>query len=611
MVFKNRFLILLFISILNLNFAQKASYIDSLSKSIASLSKKKQVISIIGIPYDKAVGDINAFELLSDKAILFSKELNDSLMLANAIEQKVLALHFTSKNEEALQLSLVAIRIYENLGLQMKAGKVYSDLGWKLKHRDFDKAFSYMQKGIKIRVESNDVTNDLYGAYDNFGVLHGMKKQWDSALYYHKKSLIFRKSVHDSIGIPFGYAHVANVYLNTKKYNLAEKYIDSSLFIREKRKDIYGITDSKLYFGDLFFAKGDYEKAINNFQQAYELSDKQKYYPLKKYAAEYLYKSYDSIKDYKHALKFNLLYNKLKDSVSNVETNSRIAQLEIEFQTEKNEKEILSQRADLAENKLNLNRKNTQIIGLLVLAVVLGLLGHLFYNQQKIKNKQLQKENELKDALIKIETQNRLQEQRLRISRDLHDNIGAQLTFIISSLDNLKYGFKIPEKLSNKLKGISEFTTTTIYELRDTIWAMNKSEITFEDLQSRISNFIDKASNATHQATFNFNVDDNLSHQIKFTSIQGMNLYRIIQEGINNAIKYAEASTINVEINEENNDLQVVIIDNGIGFIEEDVVLGNGMINMNKRASELKAQLSVKSKPNDGTKIQLLMPLNT
>lgn len=59
---------------------------------------------------------------------------------------------------------------------------------------------------------------------------------------------------------------------------------------------------------------------------------------------------------------------------------------------------------------------------------------------QKMKTLQLQK-NELKDALLKIETQNRLQEQRLQISRDLHDNIGAQLTFIISSVDSLKYAF--------------------------------------------------------------------------------------------------------------------------------------------------------------------------
>lgn len=188
-------------------------------------------------------------------------------------------------------------------------------------------------------------------------------------------------------------------------------------------------------------------------------------------------------------------------------------------------------------------------MGLGVLAVILSLLGYLFYSQQRIKNRQLQKENELKDALIKIETQNRLQEQRLRISRDLHDNIGAQLTFIISSLDNLKYGFQLPEKLSNKLKSISEFTSTTIYELRDTIWAMNKNEISLEDLQSRISNFIDKANFATDRIKFDFKSNASDDKNFTLTSVQGMNVYRIVQEAINNALKYANAKNITVDFN--------------------------------------------------------------
>ncbi|TYA76037.1 histidine kinase, partial [Seonamhaeicola marinus] len=154
----------------------------------------------------------------------------------------------------------------------------------------------------------------------------------------------------------------------------------------------------------------------------------------------------------------------------------------------KKEKEILAQRAQIAEKELNINRKNMQLLGLGVLAIVLSVFGYLVYKQQKLKNKQLQKENQLKEALSKIETQNKLQDQRLRISRDLHDNIGAQLTFIISSIENLQYGFKISNtNLTNKLTGISSFTKDTINELRDTIWAMNKNEISLTDLQIRIS----------------------------------------------------------------------------------------------------------------------------
>ncbi len=186
-------------------------------------------------------------------AIEYSIELRDSSNLARAIEQKVFALHFTSQNEEALQVSLKAISIYEDLNQLINVGKLYNRLGWKLKSRDFNKAFRHMEKGIKLREANKDKQNEFYGAYDNFGVLHGMKKQWDSALYYHKKSLQYRKLQKDSVGIPFGYSHIANVHLNNKRFALAEKYLDSSLRIRLRRNDIYGITDSKLYLADLFF----------------------------------------------------------------------------------------------------------------------------------------------------------------------------------------------------------------------------------------------------------------------------------------------------------------------------------------------------------------------
>ena len=86
----------------------------------------------------------------------------------------------------------------------------------------------------------------------------------------------------------------------------------------------------------------------------------------------------------------------------------------------------------------------------LALAFLFGLIGFLVYKQQRLKNEQIIKENELRQALIKIENQNNLQEQRLAISKDLHDNIGSQLTFIISSLDNLKYFEFTKDKLYSK-----------------------------------------------------------------------------------------------------------------------------------------------------------------
>src|SRR5690606_20282594 len=229
--------------------------------------------------------------------------------------------------------------------------------------------------------------------------------------------------------------------------------------------------------------------------------------------------------------------------------------------------QILIQRAELAEHKLTIQKQSYKLYAALAFALILGLIGYLFYNQQKLKNKQLLKENELKDALLKIETQSRLQEQRLNISRDLHDTIGAQLTFIISSIDNLKYGFDIKDKkLTDKLDSISNFTSSTIYELRDTIWAMNKNEVTFDDLQSRISNFIDKAHVIDDGTTFSFDVSKDISITKTFSSVEGMNIHRVIQEAIHNSLKHANPTEIKVQVNRNFNILQFEVSDNGNGF---------------------------------------------
>ncbi|MCB0458259.1 MAG: ATP-binding protein, partial [Flavobacteriaceae bacterium] len=254
-------------------------------------------------------------------------------------------------------------------------------------------------------------------------------------------------------------------------------------------------------------------------------------------------------------------------------------------------------------------KKNTWMFGGFGLALVLGLLGYLLYNQQKLKNTQLQKESELKTALAAIETQNKLQEQRLRISRDLHDNIGAQLTFIISSIDNLKYGFPdVKDKLAAKLSGISSFTTQTIYELRDTIWAMNKNDITFEDFKSRITNFINQAKLAASGTQFEFNIDPAIDSHHSFTSVQGMNIYRIIQEAVNNAIKYADASKVEITVYETKERFKITIHDNGKGFSKTEVILGNGLNNMAKRARDIGAELNIDSEIGKGTTLYLLVP---
>ncbi len=564
----------------------------------------------LGNYYERKTDYKNAM-LKYDESLEIAKKLNSTKGFAVILNNIATIYIRKAEYDKAIELLFDALKAEETLGNENGIAQAYNNIGVCYYYQqNFEKTTFYLTKALEIQERLGNY-DGLINGYNNVGAILDYQKKYAEAIESYKKGLEISKKINDKKLEATQLFNIGIAYHQLDNYDKSKEYFDQSTSLRENIKDFNGMANNYLGYSDLFAKTGKLNKAETNLNKALSIAGEHNLKLQKREAYKGLSELYKIRGNYKTANSYLEDYILVKDSILN-ENNSRIiAEAETKYQTEKKEKEILSHRADIAEKELKLSKKNTQLIGLGVLAVVLGLLGYLFFNQQKLKNKQLQKENELKDALIKIETQNRLQEQRLHISRDLHDNIGAQLTFIISSLDNLKYGFKIPSKLEGKLKSISEFTTSTIYELRDTIWAMNKSQINFEDLQTRISNFIDKAKISSNGINYNFNVDQNVSEDIVFSSVQGMNIYRIIQEAINNSIKYANPKNINVNVSSKNNSLAIEIADDGQGFNQKDIELGNGINNMKKRSLELDAGFLLDSKEGSGTTIQLLIPINT
>ncbi|WP_456460576.1 tetratricopeptide repeat-containing sensor histidine kinase [Lutibacter sp.] len=596
-------LLCIFILISKLTISQNSFYIDSLEITINTLPKEEQLQTILEIPHDKLIGNISKSEILAKKAINIAKELNGISALADAYIKLSLVYAYKDKREKKIIYNLKAIHIYEKIGNVAKAGYSYGELGFSIKHEDFKGALYYMRKGIKLFEGLEDI-NKADATYDNYGTLQEMLKNYDSAIYYHSKSLQLKKQRNDSIGIPYGYVHLASVNINLNNFNIAKKYIDSSQVIRLLRKDTYGITDNYAYYGDLYFAKKEYKKAIENFKKGYSLSIKNNFISLQKYCANYLTKSYLAINDYKSAFNYNTVYQILKDSTINAKTNSRVAELQIEFETQKKEKEIAQQKELILKNELEIKKKNLFSLMLVSIILLLGVVSFGLFKRQQHKRKEFQNRLALKEA----QTHNRLQDQRLRISRDLHDNIGSQLTFIISSIDNLKFITKNSDEIiKNKLSEINQFAKNTISQLRDTIWAMNKNEISFEDFQGRVLAFVEKAKTVTRGIKFNIN--STVNSRIFFSSIKGINIFRVIQEAINNAVKYADASEITINIKENKSTLIVEIKDNGKGFNINTIKLGNGLENMQHRIEEINGKITIHSEISKGTTIQVKVPI--
>lgn len=555
--------------------------------------------------YMDVTGKSDSAKYYFNKALDLSTKNNFIKVKSNATNNLGMYHWNTSQYNKALDYFFASLKIDESINNRKSMGSSFNNIGLIYQEMNlYDKALEYHNKSLEIRKEFN-LKNDQVASYNNLGICYRSKGEIDKSITSYKKGIELAKEINNLLDYYKLLDNIGNAYQDKGDYYKAIESYKASL---DRPENFQADEKSVMVtYSNMTSAYNHINKpklALSYADKGFEILNSSPQY--RSYANDLYLHSAESNFMINNIVKARALikeFVKIKDSTFSQENAKAIADLEVKYDTEKKEKEILIQRAEIAEQDLQLQKRNYQLFGLGGFALVLALLGYLFYNQQKLKNIQLIKEKELYEALAKIETQNRLQEQRLRISRDLHDNIGAQLTFIISSIDNLKYGFKLPKKLENKLGSISEFTGETIYELRDTIWAMNKSEITFEDLQSRISNFIDKANASSDGIQFSFNVSSDVEDKIVFSAIEGMNMYRIIQEALNNALKHANATELSVNVYYQSQELTIEIVDNGQGFDSNKISEGNGLNNMKKRAISIGGNLSMHSEVKRGTKI--------
>lgn len=500
----------------------------------------------------------------------------------------------------AMQSFLDALEYFESINDQKNINTIKGNIGLVLfKLKNYPKAIKYLNDEIKYE-EDNHIPDGLCVSCTNIGNVYLKLKDTVNALKYYNKALKSCQESGNNKGISVAYGNIGGIKSEQKKSKEAQELYAKSSKVEEKlNSDIDKSSIALKMAKELIDAK-QFSRAHDTLVALKNVFEKLK-------SKEYLLLNYKLLVTCNAYLNhpdsvvfYTDRYIYLKDNLLDSYVVKQSQELEAKYQTEKKEKLLLQQ-------EIEAKKKNTAILLLSLLAVFVGLLGFLIFRQQKLKNKQQQQEFELKTAIKEIDSQNKLHEQRLSISRDLHDNIGAQLTFVISSIDNLKYGNKITDsKINQQLTKISDFTKATIIELRDTIWAMNSSEFTIEDLHSRILNFIEKAQSAKGEIAFKFKIDQQLK-DVKFSSVIGINVYRTIQEAVNNAIKYADAEEIVVDVIKENQQIKITIKDNGKGFDTETVDFGNGLYNMQKRMEEVGGNCTIGSKEHQGTTITILL----
>jgi signal transduction histidine kinase len=579
----------------------------ALSKKTNNLGGISQAYNDLGIIHYR-LSQFDSSLVYYRKSLTIRKKINDNVGIASLYNKMGIAHNQLFQLDSAIHYAYESLKIYEKLGQKRFVAANLNNIANLYKDtKQFQKAFEKHQEALKIRTLLND-EKGILESFVGIGNVHISLKNIDSAKVYYEKSLGIATKLNAINELSTIYNNLGTLYKSENDFAKSFANFKKSLQIRQQLQDNYGIASTLLSLSDLQMKQKNYVESERYLHQGLSISKTIKANELQQDAYKqfmelkaYL-KQPDSVSFYKEK------FIEMQELLINNKVIQQLSELETKYQTAQKEAEIAAQKEIVLTQELALKNKSLYATIVTFAFLFLGLLFFANYKKNQFKRKQLQKEMDLKDALATIKTQNRLQEQRLRISRDLHDNIGAQLTFIISSLDNLKYLSKdANDSLKEKLTTISSFTSDTIFQLRDTIWAMNKAEISMEDLHTRVLSFVQKAKNAVPKTAFDINYD--IDTNIGFSSLVGINIFRVIQEAINNAIKYADATKITIHLFQNEDNFTVSVIDDGKGFDLKEVALGNGLANMEQRISEINGSISIDSIPEKGTKIIIQVPL--
>lgn len=444
-------------------------------------------------------------------------------------------------------------------------------------------------------VKSNQADSLLSNAYYFITALYIEAEQVDSAEKYSTKAIDLMRKKNDFTHLSQTYSVLAELHLNTTKdpekiesyISGAEKYADQS-----ESKTMKAFAAMKRY-NYYFRIKKDYKKALDYIRKAKDLysetGDREAILNTYRATAECLIMLKDTSAN--HYINQWFLF---KDSIFNADKSANMAKYEALYETRKKDAQLMYNRQLLKQEQ------QTTTLYVLILGVAFLLLISLFFiyrTRLQYKTQLLLKEQH--EITVK-EIFNAELKERIRIARDLHDSIGQKLSvmkMMASTLSHHPEIARISDSLSetaNEVRAISHNLIPEILNL---------------GLIKAIDSIADSI-NSTKTIRMNFSVS-NESQKIKLPNQTELAVFRIIQEILNNIMKHANTSVINLDMSHTASLLQIIIEDNGIGFNTGRInqAVGLGWKNIMTRIQLINGTLKIKSEPDRGSKFIIEIPL--
>ena len=198
--------------------------------------------------------------------------------------------------------------------------------------------------------------------------------------------------------------------------------------------------------------------------------------------------------------------------------------------------------------------------------------------------------------------QNGEKELRLNIAKASHDEIGVSLATLNLKIAMLASSKTLSERDKKNLRGIQEITRNVVNIVRETSWLIDNRDGSLKTLVNEIEVLLTSMKERFNEVTLRFETSEDIpTYPISRNVME--NIYYLAKEALSNALKYSDATMINVRMSIDHSFVNFSIIDNGLGFDPNLVTMSNGLLIMKKRAEELGGALKIISSPGEGTKI--------
>ncbi len=396
---------------------------------------------------------------------------------------------------------------------------------------------------------------------------------------------------NDAIYNLYIHHYLCKLYASKDNKELAEKHLK----ILESQKDVYWGDE---YLMNIFLEasaavqvmNGEISDAIIKYENIHDYNSKNKHNDQLIDIKKELAQLYEINGNKEKAYEMSKSYHHLKDSVFNIEKTNTLAYYQTLYETEKKEREIIEKNASIVILEKD-NKEKRRLLFFSISGLVLVFSSVFLYRNRK----HLKKEKELQESFSQ-QLLSSQEEERKRISKDLHDGLGQSLLLIknkvaLNSDDNTKNMFN-----------------DAIEEVRTISRALHPFQLEKFGITKAIQNIIDELDESSD--IFISSEIDDISNIL--SPEKEVNLYRIVQESISNIIKHSEGEAARIEIQKKPKYIHLRIKDNGKGFDfseKHNDFNSLGLKTLKERTKFLKGTMKVDSEKNKGTTLEFVIPV--